>query len=394
LSGERIIPRANAVPGAILPRRLAANRVDRASPDPQTLSLAFVMAPEKASQPVGLQLFHAGGRDAEIEEVFRRILAAGRSLDQVEIACADNGYATFVWEKACRFEWPVTIGPGIPALLTRPGRALLGFCSWIETNFTSGVLRRFLGSGDVTLGNDDVKPGQAARVLVKSGAGWGRATYHICLNRLLSRYRRIESDQDRSHEERTQDAEKATRTQSLLAWITSLLTSVPTPADDGQVSIDETVDAALGFIAACTIKASALDAAAQTALQNGIAELRDLGTIRCSLSVALRFVRDCVNNVSVGRDRSRPGHLHVSILKQSGFSNRPLLFIIGLEEGRVFPAPIEDPVLLDAERKLISPLCVVQAIGSTRQFIRCLLGWQAPALCLSLVCEMSGRVHT
>ena len=109
------------------------------------------MAPER-NQPAALKLFHAGGRDAEIEEVFRRILASGRSLDQVEIACATDEYAPLVWEKACRYEWPVTIGPGVRAALTRPGRALLGLCAWIETDFTAGVLRRLLESGDLTLG--------------------------------------------------------------------------------------------------------------------------------------------------------------------------------------------------------------------------------------------------
>jgi hypothetical protein len=78
-----------------------------------------------------------------------------------------------------------SIGTGIPAGLTHPGRALLGLCTWIETDFTAGVLRRLLESGDITLRTvDDISPGQAARLLVKSGAGWGRATYGICLKRL------------------------------------------------------------------------------------------------------------------------------------------------------------------------------------------------------------------
>jgi ATP-dependent helicase/nuclease subunit B len=62
-----------------------------------------------------------------------------------------------------------------------------------------------------------------------------------------------------------------------------------------------------------------------------------------------------LNGVSVGRDRRGPAHLHVSVLGQAGYANRPLLFITGLEEGRVFPAATEDPVLLDAERARISP---------------------------------------
>jgi hypothetical protein len=34
-----------------------------------------------------IDLPDAGGHEAEIDEVFRRILAAGATLDQVEIAC-------------------------------------------------------------------------------------------------------------------------------------------------------------------------------------------------------------------------------------------------------------------------------------------------------------------
>ena len=141
----------------------------------------------------------------------------------------------------------------------------------------------------------------------------------------------------------------------LLAWITAILASVPACAEDKQVALHDTVDAALGFLAACAAKASALDGAAAVALQDAIADLRALGSFRCPVPVALRFVRERVEGVSVGRDRSRPGHLHVSTLAQAGVPNRPLLFIVGLEEGRVFPAAVEDPVLLDSERQRISP---------------------------------------
>lgn len=64
--------------------------------------------------------FTAGGPESEVEEAFRRILASGRKLDEVEIACASDGYATLLWEKACRYGWPVTLATGLPATLTRP----------------------------------------------------------------------------------------------------------------------------------------------------------------------------------------------------------------------------------------------------------------------------------
>ncbi len=95
-----------------------------------------------------LSLFHAGGRDAEIDEVFRRIARAGLPLDQVEIACAASVQASFVREKAERLGWPVTLSAGLHATMTRPGRLLLRFCDWLESGFEAAELRRLLQSGD------------------------------------------------------------------------------------------------------------------------------------------------------------------------------------------------------------------------------------------------------
>lgn len=354
MPGERVVPRALQIVGSTLPRRAAGAHVERIPADPRTSALAFLMAPE-GSQAPRLTLFHAGGREAEIEEVFRRILVSGRSLDQVEIACATDEYAQLVWEKACRYEWPVTIAPGVRAAVTRPGRALLGLCSWIETDFTAGVLRRLFESGDVTLGGvDDLTPGQAARLLVKAEAGWGRATYDLSLRRLTQYYRAVADDPDRSDEQRTASIQKAGRSERLLAWIVDILTSVPAGGAGQPIAIREMIEAALAFLAVAAAKGSALDGAAAIALHDAVADLRALGSFRCTLPVALRFVRERVESTSVGADRSRPGHLHVSRLAQAGVPNRPQLFIVGLEEGRVFPAPVEDPVLLDPERQRIS----------------------------------------
>ena len=45
----------------------------------------------------------------------------------------------------------------------------------------------------------------------------------------------------------------------------------------------------------------------------------------------------------------------MSTFSRAAFSHRRLLFVVGLEEGRVFPSAFEDPILLDAERARISP---------------------------------------
>ena len=206
LPGERLDPHTFALPGVAVPRRLTTPRTERVPADPATSPLAFLMAPAHgapatatlapatdahahAPESPAIHLFHAGGREAEIEEVFRRILAAGASLDQVEIACSSNDHLALVWEKALRHNWPVTLGAGIPATFTRPGRALLGLCDWIETDFSAGHLRRLLQSGDVHVADHEgFTAGQAARLLARAGAGWGRATYTLAFGRLCKRY--------------------------------------------------------------------------------------------------------------------------------------------------------------------------------------------------------------
>ena len=111
----------------------------------------------------------------------------------------------------------------------------------------------------------------------------------------------------------------------------------------------------LGYLEHSTSRSSQLDHRAAAALGDYIGELRALGPFACSLPGALRFIRERVGSLQVATERPRPGHLYACRLAQAGYSGRPHLFIVGLEEGRVFPAATEDPVLLDDERAAISP---------------------------------------
>ncbi len=214
---------------------------ERIVPNFPANALAFLMSPASAPPPgasnAKIALFQAGGREAEIEEVFRRILATGASLDQVEIACASDAHVALIWEKALRHNWPVTLGSGIPAVFTHPGRALIGLCDWIETDFSAGHFRRLLQSGDLRVEKDEgFTAGQAARLLARAEAGWGRATYGLALGRLHKMYESRAADQDASDEDRADAESKANLTARVRTWITGLIASVPEPAVGRQGS--------------------------------------------------------------------------------------------------------------------------------------------------------------
>jgi ATP-dependent helicase/nuclease subunit B len=355
LPGERIAPRLLTLNSIAIPRRLADRTVEAVQPD-ATTPLPRLLSP--SSQPAaGIELFHAGGREAEIDEVFRRILSGGAPLDQVEIVCTSDAHASLVWEKSLRHEWPVTLGPGIAAAQTRPGRALLGLCDWVETDFAASHFRRLLQSGDMGVERDDegFTAAEAARILGRADTGWGRATYALALGRLRRVYETRAADLDESDDDRAEAAAKADLTGRVLAWIEGLVQAVPEPDARGRVPLQAVVDAALAYVERTTARKSALDHRAGSALLDHVRELRALGTFDCALEEALRFIRERVQTLAVAAERPRPSHLFVSTLAHACYSGRPHLFIVGLEEGRVFPTAAEDPVLLDDEREALSP---------------------------------------
>ena len=399
MPGERVVPEALALPGATMPRRLAEARVSRVEPE-ASAPLAFLMAPDRvpsrapAPERPAPAFFHAGGAEAEVDEVFRRIVSAGAHLDQVEIVCASSHYTTLVWEKACRYEWPATIAGGVPATLTRPGRALLGLADWIDDEFAAGRFRRLLQSGDVALPKTlDISAGRAANLIARAEAAWGRETYRRSLTRLAKSSRvRAEHPDTAAHERERLDG-RATAAEALAQWIQTWIDAIPAPDESAQIEFQPLVECAASFVETCSGRASALDAAAAARLVSAIHELRALGAFRCSMAPALGFLRERVEDLAVGADRARPGHLHVTSLGHAAFSARPYIFIVGLEEGRVFPATFEDPVLLDGERARISP-ALARSSDRTDEAVFQAIGRLAAAsarpdghLCLSYSCR-------
>ena len=355
VGGERVRPRTLEVRDCPLPRRLLSQPSDTVKAELTTSPLAFLMSPAKTTFNKEISLFNAGGCKAEIDEVFRRISASGVALDQIEIACPSEVQVGLIWEKALRHEWPVTLGSGISVAFTRPGRALIGLCDWIETDFSSSHFRRLLQSGDLRVEDAlGFTASQAARQLARAGAGWGRATYSLSFARLLKDYETKAADEDASEDDRTYAEEKLKLTAGVRNWIGGLVASVPQPDQNRKVDLQSVVTSTLEFLQRATARSNALDHRAAAALEDYIGELRALGSFICGLPEALRFIRERVQTLQVASERPRPGHLYVSSLSQCGYAGRKHLFVIGLEEGKVFPVATEDAVLLDAERRFIS----------------------------------------
>jgi hypothetical protein len=273
MPGERITPEALALPGTPMPRRLAGTspaRVASNAPLARLLAAEPVPAPQHPSTSAPQHrekdtpppvFFVAGGNEAEIEEVMRRVLTSGAPLDDVEICAASHSLPALIWEKCLRYEWPVTMADGIPASMTRPGRALLAFAEWIEDDFAAGRLRKMLQSGDVRLraadpsdprtpGPSDPEhpralgpfgPSQAAKLLLKAQCAWGRDTYRLALGRLARTSRTRAERDDIPDDERKYLMERALQCDALAAWIDGIIRAVLTPEPANPASAPQLV---------------------------------------------------------------------------------------------------------------------------------------------------------
>jgi RecB family exonuclease len=355
LGGIRVQPDACEIPGLSPPRRLDSLSAKTACLAGVTSSrdsgrLAFLLKPETAPPPNhdgSVAFFCAGSREAEVEEIFRRILAKKMPLDDVEIACASAESISLIWEKANRHSWPVTIAPGLPITLSRPGRAMLAACTWIEDNFPAAQLRRMLQSGDIVVDEaSGPTPGQAARLLAKSRCTWGRATYEGSLSGLLQSYRaRVSDDPDRQavYEHRIQHAER------VQAWIRRLLERIPHTGGHADAPIGPWLDLFQLFLDEYVQKTTELDHQAVAALREVLRDLDVLNTVPPDCDV-LTMVRERITNLRILATGPQPGHLFVTRLQEVGESGRRYNFLAGVEEGSVLPALREDAVLLDQER--------------------------------------------
>ncbi len=138
-------------------------------------------------------------------------------------------------------------------------------------------------------------------------------------------------------------------------------------ADAGTCDLRALARGAREFVAEFARVTDALDAAALTALEKLLEELEVLPATNLPPPEAAARLADAVRALSIEADRSRPGRVHVAEYRAGGFSGRAHTFLLGLDEARHPGADLEDPVLLDAERRQINRLLAPLALPLYRE---------------------------
>lgn len=310
-------------------------------------------------------LFRALGEENEIREILRRVLAEGLSFDDVEILATDPAtYGPIVYELTQEHDVPCTFGGGIPATFTRPGQAALGYLRWLGRNFESEELREVVAGGLLDLSRtcaDPPGPIPAARELREARIGWGRERSLSSLDSHIAR-RAAEVDSARRRSDENEEdlaariewlKERLETARAVRELVARLLSLAPEPAQ-GKIELRAVAHSASAFIGGFARIAGDLDAMASSALQGLFGELETLPVTRLGVGEAVARLADAVRGLHVAADRPRPGRLHLGDYRSGGYSGRSHTFFVGLDSRRHPGSGLQDPVLLDEERRGIN----------------------------------------
>ncbi|HTD52841.1 MAG TPA: PD-(D/E)XK nuclease family protein, partial [Thermoanaerobaculia bacterium] len=357
-------------PWYLLPSHLELSSAERELVE-KVSGLRLILLPSESPEQwraamTSTRLFRATGEENEVREVFRRLLTEETPLDEAEVLHTDpQTYPALIYELAEQYAIPCTFAGGIAVDFSRPGQAAVGFLAWIGGDFEEAELRSIVAAGAVDIPGGETEGTslasvEAARILRAAAIGWGRQRHVTCLDRLITE---LEKPEDLRREQSWRDPEAARRrarrektlagAHAVRVFVKRTLSLIP-QMESGQVELPTLARAAARLVAEFGRVASEFDGTGREALIRLFSELEALPAKPLPIAEATRRLIDAVRDLHVDSDRPRPGALHVADYRSGGYSGRRRTFILGLDDRRHPGSGLQDPVLLDEERRDIN----------------------------------------
>ena len=339
-----------------------------ASAEPSPLG-GVLAEPSDGTRPVvgvELDLFVASGPAEELREVLRRVMESGLRWDEVEIVATDPVvYGSALHGLAERLEIPVSFGVGLPVERTRTGRVVAAYFQWIQSGYPAAVLRRLLESDDLRPPAEGVGGVALARRLRALRVGWGHDRYLPALERALESLYPVRC---RGQESDAEAADRVAREREALRSLRSILEPLlrATPRLDARDAASTVSPARLAEgLRALLGLARPGDAPSLTARDRMLAIAdRVAATLTrpappaAAIATLQRHLR--IRVPAPRREGSAPwlssgGHLHLTDFDHGGITGRRATFVVGLDAERAGGAALQDPLLLDGQRRALAP---------------------------------------
>jgi RecB family exonuclease len=319
------------------------------------------------------RFFRAASVTDELREVLRRCIREGLKWDEVEIVTPDpETYGSALHALSTALGIPVTYAVGLPIERTRPGRVIRSYLDWIEEGFQADPIRRLLEAGDLRPPRTEIyhSGAELARRFRGLRVGWGRKRYRTQIRDALAA---LDAATPTDWESPEDFEKRVTRARSELKALRSILfpTLKATPAvpdrmgeGGGAVSPAELARGLRAFLRRVP-KGKGPDRSARDEVNRVLERIEMTLRRRTDFSAAVTILRRHLQlrvrapEPGAGEeDQGAPwgsegGHLHISDLEHGGYAGRRATFIVGADAERLPGPGVQDPVLLDSDRRVL-----------------------------------------
>jgi ATP-dependent helicase/nuclease subunit B len=321
-----------------------------------------------------VRIRRAVGEVNEVRDVLRRCLSGKVRFDDVELLHTNvETYVPLAYETFLALGpdgatlgdgLPVTFAEGIPCRYSRPGRALAMWLAWIAEDYPQRSLVQMLHEGLLEVpqaSEGKTSYGRLAGLLRGVGIGFGRDRYRgqiqeriAALTRQIDEPPETADDEDEPHPDRRANIEhQIDDLKSLDALCEALLACAP-------AATSKPIDLLAGATKFLTTLARSVNQIDRFAVNKLVSDVSDahrwLSLYPDSTGfVAQDWLAHLPGEARVLGSGPRPGCLHVAHVGSGGHSGRPYTFIVGLDDSRFPGSGLQDPLLLDSERRQLSP---------------------------------------
>jgi ATP-dependent helicase/nuclease subunit B len=395
----------------VLKTDLPADASSEKSAESNLDRLRWLRVPAEAPDPVvekSVEMVRAVGEINEVRAVIRHCLAENLGFDTVELLHTDaDTYVPLIYDCLLAVEpadvesgddLPATFTEGIPVRYSRPGRSLSMWLTWMQEDFPQATLVKAIREGLLEIPSSGKERSGLNRLAAQFrgiGIGVGRSRYLSKIDEHINGLKtQLDGKSESSEEGEEGESGKAIWLKNELRdalVIRDLVSRVLEITPDFDASAKDVLGGAKKFIETLSRRANKLDQFAAKKLLDEIQGLEqwlsdDVGESGLD---AWQWLADLPGQMRVLGSGPRPGKLHVDHVRSGGHSGRPHTFIVGLDDSRFPGTGLQDPLLLDSERRKLSavmPTAAARLEETIEDFVR-LLSRLRGHLVLSFCCH-------
>ncbi|MGP8283423.1 MAG: PD-(D/E)XK nuclease family protein [Desulfomonilaceae bacterium] len=365
---------------------------------PDTRPLRWILDPSNApiaKSDGSVTIFHAVGHSNEVREALRRVLFPEQTsssnpkyhLDEVELLYTDQrvyipiifdlfSHASMSLERNTPFDL-VTFADGIPTRLSRPGRGLIAWLSWIRDGYPQLTLTKMIQDGLLLSESltDEISFSRVAALLRAIPIGQGPDNYQI---RIARKIEDLEQETKNQQELASKGSGETGGNVDSGEWLPIFLYRELFELVNGMLEISRPTDkltmlrSALAFLENFVRSSNEFDNYAKLALKSGIQEMLEWIVPEDSaggLNIH-DWLSSLANETRVMGSGPQPGKIHVASVLSGGHSGRKHTIILGLDD-TLFPGlTVQDPAFLDHEKKVVSSELVLASSAPKQNVIK------------------------